>query len=74
MQKWILAAIVLAGVSGAGCKPKADQNAAAEPDNAATRYAENLHRDVDRARATADKANERILQQNQQAKELADQP
>lgn len=57
---------VLVLVAGCGGKAK-------EPDNVVTKYAEDLRVDAQKANAVADEANERIRQQEEEFKKIADQ-
>ena len=48
-----------------GCKP-AQEKQAAQPNNSATRYVDSLKTSVDRSRATSEKANQAIADQENQ--------
>lgn len=54
-------------VSFLGCSPKKAEKPK-EVDNTATRYAENLQHSLEKARATADIANEKIAERQNEVK------
>jgi hypothetical protein len=67
-----LAILFLTGFLLAGCSKPEDSAKAPEPDNAVTRYGQNLAGSEQRAQEAANKANAAIARQQEQMNEVSE--
>jgi hypothetical protein len=71
---WVALALCLAGCNKPAATTGVAQNQNPGPDNAMTRYVENLQRDQQRAQSAADKANAAIAREQKQANQSMEPP